>query len=279
MKRNSVIQRIRKRTLEGYNVVTMKQKIGRILRSVLGKFDYVLWRRDSFRYGIDPFIDISRLSRAWGRDVRVFFDVGANDGGTLINALPVFDSAEFHAFEPHPSTFQRLKSRMSAPRASLHQLALSDQSGIVEFYEYGSEGQASLLNSLTPDARYAVRNGYESREITVESSTIDLFCERNSIDRIDVLKIDVEGFELSVLKGASGMFSAGKIGFVYAEFNDLFPQDGTTGGSLFPIAEYLNQFGLQYISTYTDFVATEGRLHVGANVLFAAQTWRISAEL
>ena len=146
-------------------------------------------------------------------------------------------------------------------------LALSDRIGEVTFYEYGSEGEGSLINSLVPNARFPARFGYESQVITVQSTTLDHFCASHGIDRLDFLKIDVEGAELSVLKGSADMLRRRKIMAVYFEFNDLEPEVGATGGSLMPVACYLDGFGFRYACTYTDSLLQGARLHVVANAL------------
>ena len=81
--------------------------------------------------------------------------------------------------------------------------------------------------------------------------------------------IDTEAFDLSVMKGAARMLQERRIGFIYTEFNDLSVKEGTTGGALIPISEYLSPFGLRYVATYTDFVLPENGMFICANALFA----------
>ena len=68
--------------------------------------------------------------------------------------------------------------------------------------------------------------------------TIDDFCSANRIPKIDILKIDTEGFDLNVLKGAKQMLSRGQIAFIYTEFNDCVAKQGITGGALNEITNY-----------------------------------------
>lgn len=242
--------------------------IGGLARSLLDRAGYVLWKREFLRYGIDPLLDVARLSKAWDRTVDTVFDVGANDGGFVRGALPQLPQARFLSFEPHPRTFDRLRNRVSDPRVTLWQSGLGEEIGEVDFYEYGTEGDGSLMNSMVPDAQFAVRRGYEAKRITVPCTTVDAFCAQEGVSRIDLLKLDVEGYEAAVLRGSRGMLSSGRIGFVYAEFNDLKPHPKATGGSILELADELEPFGFRYIATYTDFVVPEGDLHVCANVLF-----------
>ena len=239
-----------------------------LLRSFLAQRGYVLWKRNFFRFGISPFVDMARLNTTWGRSLDVVFDVGANVGQFAQEARQEQPAATIYSFEPHPRSFEKLAQAAAGNRIVPQCLALSDQIGEVRFYEYGSEGPGSHINSLVPDARFPARFGYEGHAITVQSTTLDHFCAGHDIDRIDFLKIDVEGAELSVLEGGAGMLARGKIMAVYFEFNDLESAPGATGGSLMPIARYLGGFGLQYACTYTDYLLHGSQLHVVANALF-----------
>lgn len=98
-----------------------------------------------------------------------------------------------------------------------------------------------------PDAKYPTEFGYPYEEMPVQCSTVDGFCNENDIGRIDLLKVDTEGSELLVLRGAEKMLSQGRVRFVYIEFSTLLPQIGIAGGALVPIAEYLTQFGFEYL--------------------------------
>jgi len=65
------------------------------------------------------------------------------------------------------------------------------------------------------------------------------------------------------------MLSAGNVRFVYAEFNDMLPKLGTTGGALVPLSEFLAPFGFRFVATYTDYIVTHGEMFTVANALFA----------
>src|SRR5262249_30839154 len=93
----------------------------------------------------------------------------------------------------HPRTFEKLMALNTDNRIFRYSLALGDKEGEVNFYEYGSEGDGTQINSLVPNARFPTRFGYKSREIKVRSSTIDIICAAENISQIDFLKIDVEG--------------------------------------------------------------------------------------
>ena len=248
--------------------------IARGVRAVLDEMGYVLWKKDFLQYGISVYDDIVRLNRAWGRSVSTFFDVGANVGQTTREALRRFPSARVYAFEPHPTSFRELAA-IKDDRLSAHQLALGERSGNATLYQYGEAGDGSLINSLVSDARFPTHFGHRpKKEVDVTCSTVDDFCLEHGIESIDILKLDTEGSELAVLKGAERMLASGRCSYVYTEFNELQPQPRTTGGALIPISDLLARFGLRYVATYTDFVLPNGGMHVCANALFALPSTR-----
>ena len=252
--------------------------IARGIRAVLDEMGYVLWKKDFLQYGISVYNDIARLNRAWGRSVDTFFDVGANVGQTTRQVLRRFPSARVYAFEPHPTSFRALAA-ITDKRLSAHQIALGERSGKAKLYQYGESGDGSLINSLVSDARFPMQFGHRPKqELEVACSTVDDFCLEHGIDSIDVLKLDTEGADLSVMKGAVRKLSSGRVGYVYTEFNDVHPRQGVSGGALTPIAQLLAPFGFRYVATYTDFVLPEGEMYVCANALFALPPYRTERE-
>ncbi len=107
-----------------------------LLRSFLAKRGYVLWKRDFFRFGISPFVDMARLNAAWERPLDVVFDVGANVGQFAAEAREALPAAKIFSFEPHPRSFEKLADSRADGRMFRHCLALSDVVGEVVFYEY-----------------------------------------------------------------------------------------------------------------------------------------------
>jgi FkbM family methyltransferase len=211
--------------------------------------------------------DIERLAQSWGYAVETFFDVGANVGETALAAFHIFPDVHVYSFEPHPSTFSNLRQRIGTGRKfSGENVALGHAVGSVDMFEY----DASVLNSLAPDAPFAVRFGQVGRRIQVCCTTLSAYCREKGIDRVDVLKIDTEGHDLAVLQGARQMLAKGAIKFVYVEFNDLQPKTGTSGGALCPMDEFLRRFGFRFIASYNDYIVAEGELFAVSNALFAA---------
>src|SRR5258708_19791342 len=78
-----------------------------------------------YKWGLEPFDDLDKLIRP--EEVRVVFDVGANEGNTPKLYLEHFPRATVHAFEPVKSTFSRLQEALrNKPGVRLHHFAPSD---------------------------------------------------------------------------------------------------------------------------------------------------------
>jgi FkbM family methyltransferase len=130
---------------------------------------------------------------------KVFFDIGANKGEFTFMAEKLVYKKNIYAFEPNPALFVILKAIF--PGIHVHQLAISDQSGKAAFkVPLISNKSDDTLGTLRADHRE--KNETSAETFTVKTSTLDDFAEEHAFQRIDLLKIDVEGHETSVMKGA-----------------------------------------------------------------------------
>jgi FkbM family methyltransferase len=255
--------------------VTILSGAQRGVRAAAGRLGLDVTRISSKPFGQDVWLDLERLSHARGSPLRTVFDVGANVGETAVSARARFPDARILAFEPHPQTYRRLCSEVVADRIETFNFAFGEERRVADLFEY----RFSTLNSLVENAPYAVRFGETGRNVPVEVRTIDDFCAAAGIDSIDLLKIDTEGYDLRVLRGAATMLAGHCVSFVYAEFNDLFEHPGATGGALLPISELLYRAQFQLIATYTDQVILEGDPFVVSNALFAHRPTAVRIRL
>jgi FkbM family methyltransferase len=149
----------------------------------------------------------------------VCFDIGANRGQTIELLQDCLNQPIIHSFEPASTTYAELTGKSFGPRVQCHRLALGDQVGVAKFRNYKVSELSSFL-PMNPDKR---ENFFAGEEVvSVESvpvDTLDNFCSARAVDRIDLLKIDTQGFELPVLNGAAELFKNGKIGAVLLELN------------------------------------------------------------
>jgi len=143
---------------------------------------------------------------------QVLLDVGANRGDWTAEALRVAEPAghvHVYAFEPASGTRTMLASRFSGNAAvDIQPFALSDAPRDAIFYSLGAgAGTNSLSSSSGPHT--------EPARVT----TIDAFLEQSGIGTVLMAKIDTEGFDLLVMKGAQRALREGRIGIIQFEYN------------------------------------------------------------
>jgi len=215
-------------------------------------------------YGLDPLEDIIRLADELGRRIEIVFDVGAHYGATSAFFAEHCPHAKIYAFEPHGPSCAVFRRNIVSDAVNVFNLALSDHSGQAEFHEFGKE---STLNSLEAHAPYPVRFNRKSETRIVDVDTVDAFCEKKCIRSISVLKVDTEGHDLSVMRGASRLFERRAIDFVLFEFTNFGTLEGTQGGSLNELGEFLDRYDFQFVATYTDYIVPKKGIFVVANGL------------
>lgn len=176
------------------------------------------------------------------------FDVGANRGQTIQMLQQGFQQPVIHAFEPATTTYQELANKSFGARVHLHQIAFGEQPGMAEFRNY----QHSELNSFLPMNRDKTENLFaEEEQVQIESvqvDTIDQFCRKQGIAFIDLLKIDTQGFELPVLRGAEAMLRNRQVGAVLLELNFSVLYEGQS--DYLELLALLRAHGLRLIDFY-----------------------------
>ncbi len=145
------------------------------------------------------------------------FDVGANVGqfASLMRSHCDMSRMTLHSFEPSSDAYEKLSAaHRNCSSIRLNKFALGSAPGTATLY---SDRPGSGLSSLTKRDLDHVGKTMNLTQ-TVEIQTVDDYCRANGIERIHLLKIDVEGHEHEVLKGAEGMFAADRIDAVTYEF-------------------------------------------------------------
>lgn len=175
----------------------------------------------------------------------IIFDVGANIGQSIDFYRSIYPSSLIHSFEPLTDVF-RILTEKSSDRTFCYNLGLSDYTGVAVFYESifheGSSLVAPVSNSrynMLKAAILGVRTSemYQKTEISV--STIDETILKLSINQIMVLKIDTEGSEFEVLRGAESSLSKKVFLCIQIESH----QDDLRPNNSQEIDRYLESFG------------------------------------
>lgn len=206
-----------------------------LIQKALGKFGYRL--TDVRKIGSDPWRDVRVL--LGDRPAPVFFDVGAHRGETLAEMARQFPSAIIHGFEPDPENFAALKVvAKQFPQAQIHALALGDSSGESKLLCNAFSMTNSLLEVDVDSKGEAFRR---VGEVAVTVTTMDEFCRANGIGAIDLLKMDCQGFDLRVLKGAAGLLEKQKVNLVMCEA--LFDAEYVGQGWFYEILRHMTERG------------------------------------
>ena len=157
-------------------------------------------------FAIPPVIN-ENISKAYLKkilpDNPVIVDCGSHNGSDSVQLAKLFKKATIHSFEPVPSLLEMLLNN-SKPYNSIscYPLALADKSGYMDLYisEGASNASSSLLEPLQhlqdhPDTFFR-------QKIMVKTNSIDDWAAENNIKKVDMLWLDMQGFELKML-GAS----------------------------------------------------------------------------
>lgn len=152
----------------------------------------------------------------------VFFDIGTNAGSFVKFLENCGIQTNIHCFEPHPVLSKKVKS--TYPHVCMNELCLSNTNTKTNIYiPTHSVGLSSLIKRPVFDILQQEINCLE-----VECMTLDEYCNQSKIDRIDFLKIDVEGAEKMVFDGAVKMLASKQIKCGLFEIGQTLKDAGTS---------------------------------------------------
>jgi FkbM family methyltransferase len=165
----------------------------------------------------------------------VVADIGANIGvHTLVLADAVGELGRLHAFEPSRA-FQRLVCNVElnafANRCQLNNVALGREKGTLLLNQCVPGREAFTSAGQPLNAAYATGAQFE-----VGLDTLDDYANRNGVGAFDFVKIDVEGYEVEVLEGATAMLRNRRIKILMIEFNDVcLVSSGSSSSQLYSL--------------------------------------------
>lgn len=202
------------------------------------------------------------------RPAPVIFDAGANVGDWSAATLERIPKARLFMFEPSPGCQAQIR-QLNLSGAQLLACAVGE-----------SPGKATLHTSSELDASASLHARSETyfrertyQTIEVDIVTLDSLIQREGIDFVDFLKMDIEGHELAALRGAAAALASQKIGALSFEFGsgninsrtffrdfwDLLNSHGfkigriTPGGTLVELAAYYED--LEYFRGVSNYIA------------------------
>jgi len=155
-------------------------------------------------------------------DPKIIVDIGANVGIATVYFSCLFPHSKIYSIEPDPTTFSRLQHQTSGlKQVHIWCGAVGAKDGSITFYSSRNSLSSSIYPRLESD-----------KKINVSVISLDSFCRKNKISKIDFLKFDVEGAEWSIFSALPrininhfiGEYHQDLVGKSVHEFAALFPQ-------------------------------------------------------
>ncbi|MDX2308692.1 MAG: FkbM family methyltransferase [Hyphomicrobium sp.] len=219
--------------------------------------------------GKDPFSVVEQLGRLI--EVRTIFDVGAFRGLTADRFRSVFRSAAVRLFEPQADYCKGLTQKFAGDaQVSVHNLALSDTDGYAEFHLGAFPATSSLFPRATGPRYFDAAHVMVDR-VPVAVRRLDHVCAEIGVRHIEILKLDTQGAELQILKGAGSLLSEQRIDIILTEF---FAAPHYEGAPLFDeIWSCLRTNGYNLHSIYLGLSGPDGQLRFG-DAIFISDAFR-----
>lgn len=179
----------------------------------------------------------------------LLIDVGANVGQTISMFKRAFEQPTIHAFEPNKTL---VDTKLAAAYGQdknivLNAAGLGAEEGVLKLNHFDQDQMCSFLpmdnSQRNPYAGEAVVNSSE-----VPVWTLDEYAKKHSLGAIDLLKIDTQGYDLQVLKGADALLTAGKVSFIMLEINFIPHYVGQA--AFFELDAFLNKRGYALVDLY-----------------------------
>ncbi len=218
--------------------MTIKEQLKLIFKKTTGLFVYKY-----LPLGVDPFYDIKQ--RLQDYNFNSLIDVGANIGQTAKQMRDAFPNATIHSIEPVKKTFNQLQQNLKGLNVTVHNLALGSKNEAIEI-KIDESSTNSSINSLVSANNENITGNLHFETINV--LTAEDFFSRNKINHVDYMKIDTEGYDLEVIKGADKLLAKDAISFIEAEVS--MNPGNTFHVSFEEVKKYLEQYNYRLFGLY-----------------------------
>lgn len=185
---------------------------------------------------------------AWARPGTIVIDVGANVGAYAVPLAAAYPDVVVHAFEANPVVAARMTENAalnSLANLTVRASALADAKGVMEFYQFDDDISLSSLSRHAAEIHGTPTLG----QVQVEMMD-DLFAVDGR--RISVIKIDVQGVELRVLRGAKNLIAAYKPVILFEHEDSHFESPEQVEAEKTALAAFFNsqEYRCFYLSRY-----------------------------
>jgi FkbM family methyltransferase len=209
-----------------------------------------------------------------GRNPQCIIDGGAHFGETALNFADEFPDALIFSFEPTSEAVDEFrKNTLGYPHITLIKACLGEKTGTAILHVNNDSQTNSLLETAEESNRWV------STEVTREKMTVEVpvyalddFVPEQIKRPVDLLKLDVQGYELKVLQGAARLLGEATFPLIYLEICYV-PQyrDQTSLPDLYSL---LYGYGYRLVSIYpSEFDIRDHKYRVGGDLLFVHQSY------
>ena len=179
----------------------------------------------------------------------IIVEVGCHVGIDTLELSLLFPEGKVYGFEPHPQLFAECWQRTQLrANVQIWQTAMSDELGGSIFHPSSgsSTGSGSLLEPTVHKINHPEVTFHTDKRFFVFTSTLDLWCRSMSLEKIDLLWIDVQGAELLVFKGAEEVLQ--KTEYIYVEVSEVPLYEG--GAAYSELKKLLGDVGFKLKQEY-----------------------------
>lgn len=190
-----------------------------ILKILLSIFDYFTLKKV-----------MKNIKLSIGNNFSTLIDVGAHHGKYILSIKKKFNIREIYGFEPNPIAFKILEKKVT----KFNEINIFNY-GIADVEEdkilnQNIESSSSSINNLNKNSKYYKKKyllfnflGFKKTTNPINIKTIKLanFIDKNKIDKVDLLKIDTEGYEFNVIRGLGEKISKIKLIHLEHHFDDM----------------------------------------------------------
>tara|TARA_B110000196_G_C21119734_1_gene652525 strand:- start:826 stop:1536 length:711 start_codon:yes stop_codon:yes gene_type:complete len=223
-----------------------------IIQNLAGILGYSIIKKKNF-YKIQRTLDNAIQSQIL-KDNPTIFDVGAHEGESITRFKKIFKKPKIHSFEPQIKSFAILK-KLQNDNIIVNNCALGSKEDLKKFYINSNDATSSFVPIDTSSKHLKGIKTIDNEKINIK--TLDDYVLKEKINYIDLLKIDVQGYETEVLLGSLKSLS-NKIHFIEVEI--CFVEYYQKISSFFNIENIINEYNFELYSLSSPLSRKDGRI-------------------
>ena len=249
--------------------------IKNILQKLLKLFGYKITKFNT----VDT-VDLDKMTTLLiNKKEPIIFDVGANYGQSIERYKKLYQNSQIHSFEPDKKQYEKIENKFKDDETvHYNNVGIADKAGTLEFNVNATPGHSSFKNIVADTTWLKKRSltvGVDSKKYTLKKFqskiiTLDDYCEEKKIEQIDILKLDVQGFEDKVLEGAQKLLKASKIKLIQLEL--IFTEIYEKPLSIYDVEKFLipNKYKLFGISNagslISDYIYQQNHIYISDDI-------------